>query len=98
MVRAGGQRSLPTGSMFARAAYVMFGVAVLLALLKLDGFSGAESYFLKMVPAIPVAKAAQPVTGDGEVLGDEVLDLPNANASGRRTLVDHRLQGLELAG
>ena len=84
--------------MFARAAYVMFGVAVLLALLKLDGFSGAESYFLKMVPAIPVAKAAQPVTGDGEVLGDEVLDLPNANASGRRTLVDHRLQGLELAG
>ncbi len=35
-----------------------------------------------MVPATPVAKAAQPVTGDGEVLGDEALDLPDADATG----------------
>jgi hypothetical protein len=60
----------------------MFSVAVLLALLKLGSFSGAEPYFLKMVPATPVAKAAQPVTGDGEVLGDEALDLPDADAPG----------------
>jgi collagen type III alpha len=60
----------------------MFSVVVLLALLKLGGFSGTEPYFLKMVPATPIAKAAQPVTRDGEVLGDEALDLRNADASG----------------
>jgi hypothetical protein len=47
---------LPTGSRFARAAYVMFSVAVLLALLKLGGFSGAETCFLKMVPATPLSR------------------------------------------
>lgn len=73
---------MPAGSRFARAAYVMFTVAVLLALLKLGGFSGAGPFFLKMVPATPVAKAAQSVAGDGEVLGDEALDLPDADAPG----------------
>ena len=60
----------------------MFAMAVLLALLKLSGFSGAEPFFLKMVPATPVAKAAQSVAGDGEVPDDEALDLPNAAAPG----------------
>ena len=60
----------------------MFAVAVLLALLKLGGVSGAKPFFLKMVPATPVAKAAQPAAGEGEVLGDEALDLPDADASG----------------
>lgn len=82
---------MPTGSRFTRVAYVMFSVAVMLALLKLGDFSGAEPYFLKMVPATPVAKAAQPATGDGEVLEDEALDLPDADAPrARRPLVDHR--------
>ena len=46
-------------------AYVMFAVAVLLALLKVSSFSDAQPYFLEMVPATPVAKAAQPAAGDG---------------------------------
>ena len=82
MMRAGGRRSLPAGSRFARAAYVMFIVAVLLALLKLGGFSGAKPFFLKMVPATPVAKAAQPAAGEEEAPEDEALDLPNTNAPG----------------
>jgi murein DD-endopeptidase MepM/ murein hydrolase activator NlpD len=73
---------LLAGSRFARAVYVMFAVAVLLALLKLGGFLGTRPFFLKMVPTTPVAKAAQPVAGDGEVLGDEALDLPDADALG----------------
>jgi len=60
----------------------MFAVAVVLALLKLGGFSGAGPFFLKMVPATPVAKAAQSVAGDEEVLGDEALDLPDSDAPG----------------
>ncbi|MCA1716497.1 MAG: peptidoglycan DD-metalloendopeptidase family protein [Actinobacteria bacterium] len=60
----------------------MFAVAVVLALLKLGSFSGAKPFFLKMVPATPVAKAAQPVAGDGEILGDEALDLPDADVPG----------------
>ena len=70
---------MPTGSKFARAAYVTFVVAALLALLKLGGFSEAKPFFLKMVPATPVAKAAQPAAGDKKHLGDEVLDLPDAD-------------------
>jgi collagen type III alpha len=58
----------------------MFAVAVLLTLLKLGGFSGARPFVLKMVPATPVAKTAQPATRDGEVSGDEALDLPEASA------------------
>ena len=73
---------MPAGSRFARAAYVMFAVAVLLALLKLGGFSGPEPFFLKMVPATPVAKAAQPADGEEEATEDEALDLSNANAPG----------------
>ena len=60
----------------------MFVVAVLLALLKLGGFSGARPFVLKMVPATPVAKAAQTVVGDWEAPGDEALDLSEADARG----------------
>ena len=35
-----------------------------------------------MVPATPVAKAAQPAAGDGEAPGDEALDLPEVDARG----------------
>ena len=51
-----------TGFKFARAAYVMFAVAVLLALLKLDGL-GAHPLFLRIVPTESIAKAAEPVAG-----------------------------------
>jgi hypothetical protein len=34
-------------------AYVTFAVAVLLALLKLNDFSGAKPFILKIVPATP---------------------------------------------
>ena len=55
---------------------------VLLALLKVSSFSDAQPYFLEMVPATPVDKAAQPAAGDGEAPGDEALDLPEADARG----------------
>lgn len=54
----------------------MFGVAVLLALLKLGGFPGPGPLFLKMVPTTPAAKAAKPVAG--EALADKALELPDA--------------------
>ena len=73
---------MQAGSRLARAAYVMFAVAVLLALLKLGGFSGAKPFFLKMVPATPIAKAAQAAAVDGKVPGDEALDLPDADPRG----------------
>jgi hypothetical protein len=57
-------------------------VFVLLALLKVSSFSDAQPYFLEMVPATPVDKAAQPAAGDGEAPGDEALDLPEADARG----------------
>jgi collagen type III alpha len=60
----------------------MFAVAVLLALLKLGGSSGVKPFFLKMVPATPVAKAAQTATGDWKAPTDETLDLPDADARG----------------
>lgn len=66
-----------TGFKFARAAYVMFAVAVLLALLKLGGL-GAHPLFLRIVPTEPVAKAAEPVTGE-DASEDETLDLPDAD-------------------
>ncbi len=55
----------------------MFAVAVLLALLKLGGFSGTNPLFLKMMPMSPVAKAAEPAAG--EAPEDEALNLPDAN-------------------
>ena len=64
---------MPAGRKLARVAYVTFAVAVLLALLKLGGLSDAKPFFLKMVPATPVAKAAQTAAGDGEALGNEAL-------------------------
>jgi murein DD-endopeptidase MepM/ murein hydrolase activator NlpD len=70
-------RNLLTGLKFARAAYVMFAAAVLLALLKLGVF-GAHPLFLSIVPTESVAKAAEPVTGQ-EASEDEVLDLPEAD-------------------
>jgi murein DD-endopeptidase MepM/ murein hydrolase activator NlpD len=72
-------RSLLTGFKFARAAYVMFAVAVLLALLKLGGL-GAHPLFLRIVPTESVAKAAEPVAG-GRASEGEVLDLPDADDS-----------------
>ena len=67
-----------TGFKFARAAYVMFAVAVLLALLKLGGL-GAHPIFLRIVPTESVAKAAESVTGK-DASEDEALDLPDADS------------------
>lgn len=67
------------GFKFARAAYVMFAVAVLLALLKLGGF-GTHPLFLRIVPTETVAKAAEPVIGEDASKG-EALDLPVADGS-----------------
>jgi murein DD-endopeptidase MepM/ murein hydrolase activator NlpD len=66
------------GFKFARAAYVMFAVAVLLALLKLGGF-GVHPLFLRIVPTETVAKAAESVTGEDASKG-EALDLPDADS------------------
>ncbi len=68
-----------TGSRFARTAYVMFAVAVLLALVKLSGLSGAQPLVLRMVPMSPVAKAAEPAAGESGGTEDEALDLPDAD-------------------
>src|SRR5215210_696418 len=57
----------------------MFTVAVLLALLKLGGLSGAKPLFLRMVPTTPIAKAAEPAVGEREAREDKVLDLPDAD-------------------
>jgi murein DD-endopeptidase MepM/ murein hydrolase activator NlpD len=66
-------------------SYVMFAVAILLALLKLGGITGAKPLFLKMVPAEPVAKAAEPAD-DEKVSVGERLDLPDADGSTGRLL------------
>jgi murein DD-endopeptidase MepM/ murein hydrolase activator NlpD len=71
---------LPAGLKLARVAYVTFAVAVLLALLKLSDFSGAKPFSLMIVPATPVAKAAQTAAGDWKVPRDEALDLTDADA------------------
>ena len=47
---------MPAGLKLARVAYVTFAVAVLLALLKLNDFSGAKPFILKIVPATPSPK------------------------------------------
>ena len=59
---------------FARATYALFAVAVLAALLKLGGISGAEPFVLRMMPATPVARATEPTPR--EVPGGEPLRLP----------------------
>ena len=64
------------GPKFARAAYVMFAVAVLLALLKLGGISD-HLLFLRIVPTESVAKAEEPAAGE-EAAEGEALDLPDA--------------------
>ena len=71
---------MPAGLKLARVAYVTFAVAVLLALLKLNDVSGAKPFILKIVPATPVAKAAQTAAGDCKVPRDEALDLTDADA------------------
>jgi hypothetical protein len=67
---------LLAGPKFARAAYVMFAVAVLLALLKLGGISD-HLLFLRIVPTESVAKAEEPAAGE-EAAEGEALDLPDA--------------------
>ena len=55
---------------FARAAYVLFGVAILAALLKLGGISGAQPLVLRAVPSTPVAKAEEATAaGEGVSVG-----------------------------
>jgi murein DD-endopeptidase MepM/ murein hydrolase activator NlpD len=70
---------LLTGPKFVRVPYVMFAVAVVLALLKLGGIIGTKPLFLKMVPATPTAKAAEPAPAKNTVPDGEVLDLADAN-------------------
>jgi len=41
-------------------SYTLFVIAVLAALLKLGGISGAKPFVLRMVSATPVAKATEP--------------------------------------
>lgn len=55
-------------------------MAVLLALLELSDLSGAKPFVLRIMPAIPVANAAQTGAGDWKVPRDEALDLTDANA------------------
>ena len=63
-------------SKFARAAYALFGIAVLAALLKLGGISGAEPVVLRTVPSTPVAKAEE-AAATREVSRGERLTLPD---------------------
>ncbi len=75
-----------TSPKFARASYAMFAVAVLLALLKLGGITDAKPLFLKMVPAEPIAKAAEPA-GEEKASVGEKLNLPDPDRSTGRLLV-----------
>jgi murein DD-endopeptidase MepM/ murein hydrolase activator NlpD len=58
---------------FARAAYALFGVAVLAALLKLGGVSGVQPLVLR---AAPVPKAEEAAAGE-KVSGGERLVIPD---------------------
>ncbi len=69
---------MPKGSKFARTSYALFSVAVLLALLKLGGITGTKPLFLRVAPATPVAKAAEPGFTKDE-RRNEILDLPDAD-------------------
>ncbi len=62
---------------------MIFVMAVLPALLRLGGFSGANPLYLKIVPTTPIAKAAKPVARESPE--DEALDLPDVDglADGR---------------
>jgi hypothetical protein len=70
---------LLTGPKFARVPYVMFALAVVLALLKLGGIIGTKPLFLRMVPATPAAKTAEPASAKSTAPEGEVLDPPDAN-------------------
>jgi murein DD-endopeptidase MepM/ murein hydrolase activator NlpD len=70
---------------FARAAYALFGVAVLAALLKLGGISGAQLLALRTVPSTPVAKAEEVAAAGERVSVGERLDLPDEERSLTRT-------------
>jgi hypothetical protein len=70
---------------FARAAYALFGVAVLATLLKLGGISGAQLLALRTVPSTPVAKAEEVAAAGERVSVGERLDLPDKERSLART-------------
>lgn len=57
----------------------MFAIAVVLALLKLGGIIGTKPLFLRMVPATPAAKTAEPESAKSTAPEGEVLDLPDTN-------------------
>jgi len=76
---------LLTGPKFARAAYALFGVAVLAALLKLGDISGAEPVVLRTAPATPVTKSGEAAASPGEVSKGTPLYLPETERASTRT-------------
>lgn len=72
---------------FARASYALFAAAVLAALLKLGGITGAKPAVLLMAPAKPAAaKPAEPV--ESRVPDGPLPDWPEEDALGERPLSD----------
>ena len=61
-----------------RAAYALFAVAVLAALLKLGGITGAKPAVLQMAPAEPAAAVAEPAPEpiESRVPDGPLLDWP----------------------
>ncbi len=79
-----------TDPRFVKASYTLFAVAVLAALLKLDGTWDAKPFILRMVPATPVAKATEP--GLKEDTRGEPLNLPK----GRSTIAGRMLAVIDV--
>jgi hypothetical protein len=69
---------LLTGSRFAKLSYALFAVALVLALLKLGGITGAKLLSLKVAPATPVAMAAGSAS-KRNAPENETLDLADAD-------------------
>ena len=79
----------------ARASYAVFAVAVLAALLKLGGVTGAKPAVLQMAPAEHAAAVAEPVPGEIEsrVPDGPLLDWPEKDDLAARPLSDFEMGG-----
>ena len=80
---------------FARASYALFAVAVLAALLKLGGITGAKPAVLQMAPAEPAAAVAEPTPEpiESRVPDGPLLDWPEEGDLVARPLSDFEMGG-----
>lgn len=80
---------------FVRASYALFAVAVLAALLKLGGITGAKPAVLQMAPAEPAAAVAEPAP---EPVESRVPDGPLPDWPEEDDVVARPLSDFELGG